>query len=143
MQCTHLKRWTVPGVIRTDLFCRAVPWTRLLLSHPKAEADLNLGRGEPARAALAGALAVSLVLAVAGLAPPWLPPALFAAAVLANRPLFRVFRRRGGWLFGLGAMAFHQLYYLYSAAVYAYCWTEHRLGGGRTASSRGPGGAER
>lgn len=39
LQCTHLKRWTLVDMARTDLFDRAVPWARLIAS--------DLGRGVP------------------------------------------------------------------------------------------------
>jgi hypothetical protein len=34
--------------------------------------------------------------------------------------LFALFLRRNGFLFAVGGLLFHQLYYLYSTA--AYCW---------------------
>jgi hypothetical protein len=43
---------------------------------------------------------------------------------VANRRLFDVFRRARGPLFAVAGVAFHQLYYLYSSAVYAWCWLE-------------------
>lgn len=41
-QATHLKRWTLFGMIKTDVCDRAIPWTRLILEQGTAPNDLNL-----------------------------------------------------------------------------------------------------
>ncbi len=142
MQGTHLKAWSLPGVVRTDVSCRAIPWSRMLMRDPGAELDLNAGAGERGKAVLAGLLVLSLPLALLW-GGPWLlaPPLLFLLALAANRQLFGLFRRRRGLAFALGALAFHQLYYLYSGAVFAWCWLEHRLGLGPPAQPEGRGSA--
>lgn len=43
MQGSHRKRWTLSGLIRSDVFDRGVPWTHLILEHKDLPADLNLG----------------------------------------------------------------------------------------------------
>lgn len=124
--CTHLKAWGAAEALRTDIFQRAIPWTRLLFERPEAAADLNVSSAERGRALVAAGLTASVLLALARVAPWWLPLPIFAGAVAVNRPLFDVFRRRRGLPFALAAMAWHQLYYLYSSATYALCWLEHR-----------------
>ena len=42
MFCTHLKRWTLPNVVSTDLFSRGIPWFRLLLKERGGPRELNL-----------------------------------------------------------------------------------------------------
>lgn len=39
---THCKEWTLGGMVQTDLWCRAVPWTRLLRQAGAMPNDLNL-----------------------------------------------------------------------------------------------------
>jgi cellulose synthase/poly-beta-1,6-N-acetylglucosamine synthase-like glycosyltransferase len=141
LQGTHLKRWTLGGVVHTDVVCRALPWARLLLAGGEAVPDLNTGRAEQAKALLAAGLAGSLPLAAAGALAPWWPAALYAAALAANAGLFALFRRRRGLPFALAALAFHQLYYLYGAASYAWCALERRLGAGGPAAGAAGGGA--
>lgn len=136
MQGTHLKRWTLRSVIETDIFRRAIPWSRLLMSRPEAPADLNAGRAEQGRALLAGAFLLSLLPAVAGRLAPWIPALLFGAALLSNRSLFSVFRRRRGTVFAVLALLFHQVYYLYSAGAFVLCWVERRVAP-RHASAQG------
>ena len=40
---------------------------------------------------------------------------------VANRRLFSYFRQRRGTMFAIGGILYHQIYYLYSAATFAYC----------------------
>ena len=42
IQVKHLKRWTLRGIIKTDVFSRAVPWTRLIKQSSNMPNRLNL-----------------------------------------------------------------------------------------------------
>lgn len=42
LRVTHAKRYTLPGLIRSDLFDRAIPWTLLMARQNIFRADLNL-----------------------------------------------------------------------------------------------------
>jgi hypothetical protein len=53
IQGTHWKRWTLWGMIRTDVCDRGVPWTRLLLRQRAMPDDLNLKASQRASAVLA------------------------------------------------------------------------------------------
>lgn len=55
-QATHLKRWTLFGMIRTDILDRGVPWTRLILARGGLPNDLNLKHSQRASVILAYAL---------------------------------------------------------------------------------------
>ena len=134
MQGTHLKQWKLWSVIHTDVVRRALPWSRLLLERREAAGDLNASPVERARAALAAALALSVPAAAVGWLPPLLPGLLFLLACGANRRLFCLFRRRRGTGFALAGLLFHQLYYLYSASVYLWCWLERAVGRRRATS---------
>lgn len=128
IQATHLKRWTWRDVWRTDVHCRALPWSRLLATRPPADAALNATPIERLRALCAGLVLLSLVAALLRLVPAWAPLATFALALAANAPLARFFARRRGPLFALAAMAWHQLYYLYAGSCFAIAALERRLG---------------
>jgi hypothetical protein len=39
---TYLKRWDVSTLLKAVFFCRAMPWTRLLLKEGRFDNDLNL-----------------------------------------------------------------------------------------------------
>src|SRR5262249_21341174 len=48
VQATHLKKWTLWGVVKSDVCDRAIPWTRLLLRERTLPNDLNLRRSQRA-----------------------------------------------------------------------------------------------
>ena len=130
IQATHLKQWSIRGVIHTDIFRRGLPWARLMRDHPGAFTDLNVQTGERLKAVLALFLLLSAIAAIVGIGPIWLPVVLFAGAAIANRGLMAVFARARGWWLAIRGILFHQLYYLYSSALYVVSAIEHR-GDGR------------
>jgi len=110
---THLKRWTVPSVLATDLVRRAIPWARRL-AHPQARADLNVSWAERARAVLAVGSALSLPLAVTPAAPITL--LTLAAAAAANARLLALYARREGIPFAVASHLLLQAWYLIAIA---------------------------
>ena len=135
LQGTHMKRWGIGNLLRTDIWARALPWSRLILQRKNLPDVLNVSRMERLRAAVAGALAMSVI---AVLFAPGLWPLSVVAAALAlglNHALFQYFRRHGGPGFAIAAIAYHQVYYIYAAATFAWCMLEHRYhGNGNTPS---------
>lgn len=128
LQSTHLKEWRFVNLIHTEVFCRAIPWSRLMLEQTGVIDDLNVSSAERLRALLAGLLLISLLAAIPGLIP-WWPVFLAATAVaLSNSKLLGLFYRRKGLLFAVMGLAFHQLYYLYSSLAFVYSWLAFNLG---------------
>jgi glycosyltransferase involved in cell wall biosynthesis len=131
----HLKRWTLSSMLKTDIVDRAYPWSMLLLSRGSLPNDLNLRWQHRASAALVALLAATLVFLVLGQRRVSGVPAKPAAAVMAllliaallplNRGFYTFLVRRRGWLFALGAIPIHFLYYFYSGLTYAVCWVSH------------------
>jgi len=112
LQVKHLKAWTLRSILRTDLFCRAVPWTQLILRHPKLADDRkNLRFSSRISVLLTGTLLLSL------LAASFWPNSLFLSAffavslLLINAPLYAFFWRKRGAAFALRAIPMHWLYY--------------------------------
>jgi cellulose synthase/poly-beta-1,6-N-acetylglucosamine synthase-like glycosyltransferase len=126
LQGTHLKVWRLGNLVHTDIFRRALPWSRLIHGRSGLADALNIGAGERLKAALALGLLVSLAAAAAMFVPWWVPAAFVAAIAVSNRDLFAFFDRTRGALFALRAVLFHQVYYVYSAATFAWCWLEQR-----------------
>jgi cellulose synthase/poly-beta-1,6-N-acetylglucosamine synthase-like glycosyltransferase len=124
---THLKEWHLLNLLCTEIFCRALPWSRLILTRTGRQDELNITSGERLRAGLAGLLVITLLCAPPGLAPWWVPAAMAVAVAIANRQLFRFFSQRKGPAFALGATLFHQFYYLYSSAAFVWSWIEVRI----------------
>ncbi len=118
--CTHLKRWTLGSMVRTDLLYRAVPWTRLIAESGTAPADLNLRADQRASVALVGLAAALLPLAVLhrGLAACAALALLVVAAL--NRALYAFLRRERGTAFALACVPLHVLHFACSGLGFVY-----------------------
>lgn len=130
--CTHLKHWTLAEVVRTDIFQRAIPWSNLILSGRGMNNDLNVSGGERVKAGVAGLLGLGFFTLAAPPLWPFNLAALLALAALAaylNRDLFGFFNSNRGLAFALKATAYHQFYYVYSAATFTLCAAAYHLGG--------------
>jgi glycosyltransferase involved in cell wall biosynthesis len=146
LQVTHLKRWSLRGVVMTDIFSRAVPWSRLILDTGQLPDDLNLAWTQRLAAAVAPFSLLSPLVIPAALlvGKPWVAaafalPLAFSAGV--HRGLFGCFYRRRGLGFALGATSFHQVHLIYSAATLGVL-TLQRLLKRRVAPIGASGGGE-
>lgn len=100
LQGTHLKRWDLPTMLRTDLMRRGVPWVELMVERRSLPAQLNLGWGNR----LSAGAAVALVAAMP-LRSPRLAIGAAAALAAANRELYALLWRALGPLgAALGAL---------------------------------------
>jgi glycosyltransferase involved in cell wall biosynthesis len=119
MQATHRKQWSLPQVIHTDVFYRAIPWTRLLLEQKRMPSDLNLRWQNRVSGVAAWVL---LLCAIFGRSDTLLLGVAAAAVgflLACNWNLYRLFGQRGGVLFSVSAVALHWLQYLYASATFA------------------------
>lgn len=123
----HLKVWTPTSALHTDIFRRALPWSRLMIAREGVHNDLNTSHGEKAKAVLAGLLILSvLALPFApGIWPVTLGSAV--AAIAANWRFARFMYAHGGLVFAAATLAYHQFYYVYSAAAFAWCLFEYHV----------------
>jgi GT2 family glycosyltransferase len=120
LQGTHLKRWTLWAVIRTDIVHRAIPWSRLMLKNTESYYDLNLQRSQRFSVTLTGLS--GLFVAASPFRPELLIPAgaCMAAIVVINRDLYRFFWRVRGAIFATACVPLHLLYYLCCGVGYLY-----------------------
>jgi glycosyltransferase involved in cell wall biosynthesis len=119
LQGKHLKEWRAVNLIHTEIFRRALPWSRLMLERRDLTDDLNVGRGERLRALIAGVTVLCLGAAAIGLLRPAVAGLAVLLSLVANFAFLGFFARRRGLLFATRAFLFHQLYYLYSSAAFA------------------------
>ena len=127
LQSTHLKVWRFLNLIHTEVFCRAIPWSRLMLKRTGMVDDLNVSAQERVHAGLAGIFLLVLIAVFAGWLPWWTALLMATGVSWANRSLLALFYGRKGLLFAIMGLAFHQLYYLYSSFAFVYSWLETRL----------------
>lgn len=117
VQVTHLKRWTLWSMVRTDLFARAVPWLLLMLRERTMPADLNVTLVHRLSVGLVwGLIALAAVVGMAGTSAS-VVLALMVVVALAvlnlNLDLYRFFVRERGWWFAARSVPLHWLYYAY------------------------------
>lgn len=111
LQAQHLKRWTALSMLRTDLFCRGIPWTRLVLSRRFFANDLSLDRIARlstlacAVALASGVLAIRFPIALSATA------AALVSLILMNRHFYSFLARIRGPGFALMAFPWHALFY--------------------------------
>jgi glycosyltransferase involved in cell wall biosynthesis len=125
IQVTHLKQWNLLSLLKTDIFHRAIPWTKLILNTSQMPSDLNLDRKSRLSAFLVWAFLFLLVLGI-WFRSTWAAALLCLGLVIfINFPLYRFFYQRKGLLFTLGAVALHLFYFMYSSLTFATLWVEH------------------
>ncbi|MEM2125315.1 MAG: glycosyltransferase [Candidatus Methanosuratincola sp.] len=122
VQVTHLKRWNLLSLLHTDIFRRAIPWTRLILSTSQFPSDLNLDRKSKISAAIVWVLLIHLILGF------WFKIAWFGTLVwlglivTLNYPLYHFFYEKNGLRFAVGAVFLHLLYLFYSSLTFGTVW---------------------
>jgi GT2 family glycosyltransferase len=115
---THLKRWTLREMIRTDFLRRGVPWTELLLDRGPAPGSrgstnaLNLGWRHRVSAVASLAAAAELLRR-----RPLGASVALAVMVCVNRELYSLVLRRRGPAAAAAAVALHAVHHLTSAAA--------------------------
>ena len=132
IQCKHLKHWKLVEMIKVDVGCRAIPWTRLLIDRPGTGTDLNLESSQRWCVVLIG---LALMWAAAAALLPvftpivlswWVAPLFLLPLLWINRGLYGFLLKRKGPLFAVPAIALHWLYYVYGGFGYAYAHVTHR-----------------
>lgn len=117
----HLKSWTLFNMIHTDIFRRAVPWSKLLFKYKNVKQnDLNIKPTEKVSALLLVLAFVSLIMGVLMPAIWFLLPVL-GVSMLVLQARFYIFLSHHFSLFELPLVIFlHWLYYLSAVFGFAY-----------------------
>ncbi len=118
LQVTHLKKWALRGLLRTDIFDRALPWTRLMVQEGRIRSDLNLKIADRISCACVFGLILTVPFAFTN-GWAWVGLSFFLSLILIlNRDLYAYFRQRRGGVFALKSMLFHWFYYFYSGLAF-------------------------
>ena len=126
IQVTHLKRYTLGQMVRSDIFHRAIPWAGLMLRERVFRNDLNTRSSNVGSVILAWLISPSMIAGLIGWVSGWWMAA--AAIVLIwflNRSFLSGCRHQFGWWFAVRAALFLPLMYFYHgvglvAGVFAY-----------------------
>jgi len=114
IQVKHLKRYSFLSLIKSDLFCRSIPWTKIMLRKKIFKNDLNTKSYNVFSVFLSylsllfmgAAMFYSFFLAC-------LPP-LVVLFIWLNRGLLLFMKRKQGWLFAFKSAWMVYFGYLYS-----------------------------
>ena len=122
IQAKHLKKWEVVSHLRTEIFCRALPWSRLILENQGMINDMNMKTTDRLSAVLVGLslltfplvfLRPELILVTAGL--------LIVIAVL-NRSILIFFAKKRGFVFAALTFPWQLMYFFYSGVTFVVSW---------------------
>lgn len=108
IQGKHLKRWTLPAMVRTDLRQRGIPWTRLALRGRATRCSLNLAW----RHRLSAAASLLMMLSLTRRRPRAATASLGVLCAL-NQPFYRLLAGRGRRYLAAG-IALHIVHHLTS-----------------------------
>jgi GT2 family glycosyltransferase len=127
IQVSHLKIWTFTGWLKSDIFDRAIPWSRLILHEGTLNTDLNLDWQNRLSAIVAWAFVLCFVM---GFFLPllWIISGVCLITIVTiNHSLYRLFTHKGGFFFAIVAVFFHFLYFLYSSATFTIMAARYKL----------------
>jgi len=127
LQGTHLKKWTLYSMVRTDIFRRAVPWSRLILESRNAPDDLNLKVRHRLSLALVVVAVLGLLFSAFRIELLAFSAAALSGVAVLNRKLYGFFFRQQGFLFVSACLPLHLFYYLYGGLSYLCVWIYFRL----------------
>jgi glycosyltransferase involved in cell wall biosynthesis len=138
IQCTHLKAWTLWGLIQTDIFQRGIPWTKLILRTGFLPDDLNLKWSQRVSVLLSallpllcGTFAYQAFRKQALISPSSytaLSVGIIVLILTLNRGFYGFLASRRGWAFSISVWPLHVLYYLYCGTSLLLGIGSHLLG---------------
>jgi glycosyltransferase involved in cell wall biosynthesis len=122
VQAKHLKKWGAISILRTDIFCRALPWSKLIMTSQGLINDMNLKTADRLSAVFV-ALTVAIFPFIFWKPVLILVMVFFLLTILfLNLKIFRFFSKKKGRLFALASYPWQFLYFFYSGATFVLCW---------------------
>jgi glycosyltransferase involved in cell wall biosynthesis len=139
IQVTHLKSWTLRGILKAEIFDRGIPWMRLVNRAvvPTTLERRGMQATKKTNIALTWLGALLLVLGIRPSTHLLLAGAAVCFAVVAinDSAQLALFRRQRGMVFALKTAAFNSLYYFVSGIAILFGWVaQHAVGEPRPAA---------
>ena len=119
LQVKHLKHWGLVSLLKSDVFCRALPWTELILRYGRFNRDLILQTSSRISVLAAVGMAVTALGAFFHSSLWILSFAFLSLIIFLNRSLLRFFHQKHGLSFAAKAAAWHCCYYFYCGLAFA------------------------
>ncbi len=116
LQFTHLKKYTLKGLLRSDIKNRAIPWTQLMLKHRIFRNDLNTKSNNVLSVVISYILLLAPLWAWFVPLGWWAATALLVLFVALNFDFLAFVTRERGLWFGAEAVAMTWFNYVYSGA---------------------------
>ena len=126
LQVKHHKAWKLVGLIKTDVFDRGIPWTKLLLSdNSKVVNELNLQTSSRVSLIATYSLIICAIASLFNLAA--IIPCLLLMFLLLylNWDIYRFFYYKRGLIFAIQVIPAHWLYYFYGGISFALGMLSH------------------
>jgi glycosyltransferase involved in cell wall biosynthesis len=127
IQAKHLKKWQVISLLRTDIFCRAEPWSKLIVQSRGMINDLNLKTSDRMSALLVGLCFGMFPLVFFETRLLFLVVFFLLTILFLNRRIFTFFAGKKGVWFAIKAFPWQLLYFFYSGVVFVFCWVIYAL----------------
>lgn len=127
IQATHLKKWELASHLRTEIFYRALPWSRLIVENRGLMNDMNLKTNDRLSAILVGAFILFLPFLLFKPVVTLAAAFCIAAVIFLNRNILAFYARKRGVLFASMTLPWQMLYYFYSGVVFVLCWFWYKL----------------
>ncbi len=127
LQVKHLKRWDSSSLLRTDVFQRAIPWSKLLLKYGQMKNSLNLSHWCRARVAVSGLIVLFATLGVVWPVMLWVAAGLMVTLLILDFPILNWFRRERGLLFAVKIIPWHWFSHFYSGIAFAVVLADQQL----------------
>jgi glycosyltransferase involved in cell wall biosynthesis len=118
VQVKHLKPWSLATLLKSDIFDRGIPWTRLILRDKVFTNDLNLQTHNRVSVVAVYSLLLALLVGLFQIQGLIVASGLALLLLWLNQDLYRFFYQKRGLIFTLRVMPIHWLYYLYNAIAF-------------------------
>ena len=117
-QAKHYKDWTLLELWKTDVFQRALPWSKLLCNGKIDRQALNTCTEEKINVLTAHAIWVSAICWSAEMLPLYALTAIACFYAFMNRKIYALFWHRGGPLFVASGILLHWFYHIYASITF-------------------------
>jgi len=126
IQAKHLKKWELASHLRTEIFCRALPWSRLIVENQEMINDMNLKSSDRMSAGLVALLLLSLPFIIWDPIVALIPIGCLVGLVFLNRDILKFYARKRGIFFAVLTFPWQLLYFFYSGVVFVSCWVWYK-----------------